>query len=87
MLETLRIWPKIRERIITGPLGPYCDEYLSWLEKAGYSRLGIRRHIHLYVKRRACGVALKSNVELLLSSILIGLTPSALGRNCPLDRG
>ena len=45
MLETLRIWPKIRERIITGPLGPYCDEYLSWLEKAGYSCLGIRRHI------------------------------------------
>lgn len=45
MLETLRIWPKIRERIITGPLGPYCDDYLSWLEKAGYSRLGIRRHM------------------------------------------
>lgn len=45
MLETLHIWPKIRERIIAGPLRPYCDEYLSWLEKAGYSRLGIRRHI------------------------------------------
>lgn len=53
MFETLRIWPKIRERIMTGPLGPYCDEYVSWLETAGYSRLGIRRHIQA-IDRLGC---------------------------------
>ena len=35
MFDRLRIWPQIRDRILSGPLGPHVDPYLSALERDG----------------------------------------------------
>ena len=32
--------PKTLRRIHAGPLGPYVDEFASWLQEQHYSRLG-----------------------------------------------
>lgn len=46
MLNTFRIWPHIRARLETGPLGPYLDDFIAALRQKGYSPRGIRRHLH-----------------------------------------
>jgi len=45
MLDELRIWPDIRERLLTSPLGPHAEGFVTWVQDAGYSRLGTRRHL------------------------------------------
>ena len=50
MLDSFRIWPHIRARLRAGPLGPHLDGFVELLQKEGYARRVVRRHI------RAAGV-------------------------------
>jgi len=56
MLESRNIWPQIVTRIRRGPVGSCVDGYLAQLVSDGYSKHGIRRHVHA-VDRFGCWLA------------------------------
>ena len=45
MLDSLNLKSHIGARIKSGPLGPYIEPYIELLEREGYSRSVVRRHI------------------------------------------
>jgi integrase/recombinase XerD len=45
MLDSFRIWPHIRARLVASPLGPHLDTFVEALTAAGYSAGMIRCHI------------------------------------------
>jgi len=45
MLDSYCLWPHIRVRIASGPLAHHVDIYVALLEKHGYRRKIVRRHI------------------------------------------
>lgn len=47
MIDSLDLGAETRRRLAEGPLGPFVDRYLAWLESHAYSRTTIRQKLHL----------------------------------------
>lgn len=77
MLDSFRIWPHLRARLSAGPLGPHLDGYVELLQKEGYTRRVVRRHIRAadvfgrWLKRRQ--LAASQVDEAAVSRFLAGL--------------